>query len=385
MPSVAELLEREAQTVDLERDHFERLARRRDRKKRNKRIAARVLAIIVAIVSFAALIGAFRNVERPANEPSPSPKPPGIFSEVGGWIAYGNRWGIWAMDPSHPRAPESRVRLSPIGGIPLEWSSEGSKLLILRTRRVPHQAFLAGNLFVLNADGTETRLTEGDAWIGRGSFSPDGSKVVYATDRGIVVVDIAGGGPQALLTGRGLVAPTVSPDGSRIAYFSWGESGAHLRVINADGSGSRVLSHDVFEETGHTLGLVWSPDGTRLAIDYGGDIYTIKSNGSDLTLVIPQGGNPNWSPDGSHIAYDFGDVPGPFLEIADADGKNVQEFANGRSGPWNPLVQPEPEVAEAPSASGGLTLTSMLLLAVLLLALVTGVVALIRRRRVHRS
>ena len=290
---------------------------------------------------------------------------------------------------SHADDPNSQIHLSTDNGTPLAWSSDGSKLLILRTRNVPHQASQGSNLFVLNADGTETRLTEGDAWITGGSFSPDGLKVVYATDPGIFVVDAGGGTPLLLLTGGNLQAPTFSPDGSKIAYFAWIVGGNYrLRVMNADGSGSRDLNRDAYDYTGHTLGLVWSPDGRRLAIDLGGDIYTVRADGSDLTLVVPHGGSPNWSPDGSRIAYDFEDVsypPGPQLEIVDVDGKNTQEFRNARSGPWNPLVQPEPEpeVAEVPAASEGLTQTSTLLLVVALLALVAGAV-LIRRRMVQR-
>jgi TolB protein len=111
--------------------------------------------------------------------------------------------------------------------------------------------------------------------------------------------------------------------------------------MTADGSGSRDLSQDVFVDTGHTLGLAWSPDGTRLAIDYGVDIYTIEADGSDLTLVIPDAGDPNWSPDGSRIAYNVEGgpyPPGPLLAIADADGTHVERYHYARSGPWNPIV-----------------------------------------------
>jgi WD40 repeat protein len=395
-------LERIARRVPVPEPAYERLLRRRDRKERNRRLSTGALAIILTLVSFVALTRVLRTAEGPASEPTP--KPPGIFSEVGGWIAYG--WslsencepspcvtevkGIWAVDPTRPDDPISQIQLSTDRGIPLAWSSDGSKLLILRTHNAPLQASLGSNLFVLNADGTETRLTEGDAWITGGSFSPDGSKVVYATPYDepsrIFVVDAAGGTPHVLLTGGqptsyGLDTPTFSPDGSKIAYFAWDREDLRLRVMNADGSGSRVLGHVVFKDTGNTLGLVWSPDGTLLAIDYGGDIYTVRADGSDLTLVIPHGGSPNWSPDGSHIAYDFEDVsypPGPHLEIADADGKNTQEFGNAGSGPWNPLVQPEPEVAEVSSVSEGLTLTSTPIPVVALMAPVVGAF-LIRR------
>ena len=95
-----------ASTVDLEPGDFERLLRRRDRKRRNRAICAGALAIILALVSFVALTRAFRTAERPADEPTP--KPPGIFSEVGGWIALRRqtRTGIWAVDPSRPGDPQ---------------------------------------------------------------------------------------------------------------------------------------------------------------------------------------------------------------------------------------------------------------------------------------
>ena len=76
------------------------------------------------------------------------------------------------------------------------------------------------------------------------------------------------------------------------------------------------------------------------------------------------------------------------LEIAPPEATHFQSSARGE--PWNPLVQPEPEVApeaevvEVPPASHGLTLTSTLLLVVALLALVAGAV-LMRRRKVQRS
>src|SRR3989304_2764491 len=60
MPNVAELLERESRTVDLDPGDFERLTRRRDRKRRNQRVAAGVLGIAVfalAAIGFARLLG----------------------------------------------------------------------------------------------------------------------------------------------------------------------------------------------------------------------------------------------------------------------------------------------------------------------------------------
>src|SRR3990172_5223433 len=69
MSNVAELLERESRTVDLEPGDFERLTRRRDRKQRNRRVAAGVLGIAVfalAAIGFARLLGSERT---PASDP----------------------------------------------------------------------------------------------------------------------------------------------------------------------------------------------------------------------------------------------------------------------------------------------------------------------------
>jgi len=387
MPSVSELLERESATVDLEPGDFERLVRRRDRKRRNQRIGAGALAVILALVSFVALTRAFRTTERPADE-TPMPKPPGIFSEVGGWIVYGtqqgvygNPQGIWAVDPSQPHDPGSRIHLSTKKGTPLAWSSDGAKLLILGYTGDPMMGE-PFRLFVLNADGAETYLTTseqyvlGGGWLSPdigGSFSPDGSEVIYASKSSIYVVDAQGGTPRVLQTasrrwfsvnGRRVRAlpynPTYSPDGTQIAYFDGAgdsrEGIVHqLRVMNADGSSTRILVDDL--KADRIYNLAWSPDGERLAFGLGSKgIYIVGADGSGLRLVIPGGRYPYWSPDGSRISFQgsWGRTqPRPTPMIADADGTHVVEFDYGGSGPWNPLVQPEPPVAEVPAASNG--------------------------------
>lgn len=387
-------LDREAQRFELRPDAFERLVRRRGRKERNRRVSAALVAIVLTLVSFAGLMRAFRNYERPAIEPSPSPVDTGIFSGVGGWIVYGNADGIWAVDPERPGHPEAQVRLSTFGGIPLAWSRDGSKLLLLIRNHTQHA------LAVLNADGTETLLVEVGVhdWLSGGSFSPDGSKVVYASgpfDRtapdGIYTVDAAGGPPLRLLAavrrfGRSerswLSEATFSPDGSQIAYID----GMHdhinsLRMMNADGSDSHVVlkSAGVMREGAFLEHLVWSPDGTHLAFDfeYGQKIYVVGADGSGL-VAIADGVHPEWSPDSSRIAYAQPLFTGG-LAIADADGTHVQRFHYGGSGPWNPLPHASGHKASKARARAGFD--ARLLWGAVLLALGATLVAIRRRRR----
>jgi len=376
----------------------------------------RISPAVIGILILASLTWVLRSTGRPADQPTrtAAPKPEGIFSEVGGWIVYGDRQGIWAVDPSHPGDRENQVQLSSIGGIPLAWSNDGSELLIsrgwwllsLRQRR--HGEELPASqrgLFVLHANGTETHLVREE--VSGASISPDGTTVVFAPslelpthlDPGIYRIDADGGVATELLASTrryipeqerifraGVYFPTFSPNGTQIAYFDgFGDNSHSLRVVNADGGDLHVLIDNI--EAYRISNLVWSPDGTHLAFGRIPDgIYTIGVHGSGLTLVIPGGAYPHWSPDGSHILYqeqNYSSPLGPLL-IADADGTDLVEFhRRGSGGPWNPLVQAKPEDAPLPAAEG-MTMASTLLLGVSLLAMVAGA-ALIRRRNVRRA
>jgi Tol biopolymer transport system component len=157
-------------------------------------------------------------------------------------------------------------------------------------------------------------------------------------------VDTGGGERRLLLTSaRLLYNPTFSPDGTQIAYFDGGGDHSHsLRVMNADGSGIRILIDRA--PLGHVYNLIWSPDASLLAFSaQEGGIWIVRPDGSGLTKVVPDGVNVHWSPDGSRISYQSADPSSGglgALEIAAVDGTQVQEFGYGASGPWNPLPLP---------------------------------------------
>jgi hypothetical protein len=294
--------------------------------------------------------------------------------DVSGWITYGDKRGIWARDLTNPGDPSDRVRLGSTPGTPIAWSRDGSKLLVVRDVPPPDPSVtLSTDLFVVNSDGTETRLTDANGSIDGGSFSPDGTAVVYAVtpecwwrsgcgaeggnlSSAIYVVDAEGGSPQVLLTAGSrrypdrpgpdgpvrfetmLQEPKWSPDGSQIAYFDgMGDWGHSLRVMDSDGTDSRVVVEN--SETlgvGHVYGLQWSPDGSQLAFSIEGRLYVVRVDGSGFRLLTDNGVWPYWSPDGSHIAYTR-DTDGS-LEIVRLNDLQVQNFGDGESGPWTAEV-----------------------------------------------
>ena len=290
----------------------------------------------------------------PVTSPTPAPASEanefGIFSEVGGWIAYGNDEGIWAVNPTGG-TPSERIQLSERPGEPLAWSSDGPKLLISRgdpSYRGPD------DLVVLNSDGTETLLVRGGRYdlLSGGSFTPDGSKVIYGVTNwppeevwqsAIYVVEADGGSRRLLLAAgphsypdhtfrTALFCPTFSPDGAQIAYFDgMGDWGNTLRVMNADGSGVRVV---IDQEFGHVNDLAWSPDGSRLAFHalYGGGIWIVGVDGSGLTEVSQGGAAPRWSPTGRQLAFQSGGG----IWVINGDGSGLRLVAPvGRNPVWS--------------------------------------------------
>jgi Tol biopolymer transport system component len=102
--------------------------------------------------------------------------------------------------------------------------------------------------------------------------------------------------------------PVFSPDGSRIAY----EHGGDIWVVTTKGARTRISRTAKAAETG----ACWSPDGTRLAYTSGrngvNEAYAATLNGHETRLThtrphgadVPQVGTVAgaWSPDGSEVA-----------------------------------------------------------------------------------
>ena len=350
---------------------------------------ATVAAAAIAVATFAG-IEAIRSAPIPADEPTPT----GIFAPVAGRIVYENEpevgdlgydLGLWAIDPSGPSdtaagpsvaddVASTLVRLDVEEAIPLDWSSDGTELLFKRTDG--DSLFPREHLYILHADGSETRLNSDPMYFGGATISPDGSRVVFAAwgdDLGLYVVDAEGDRPVSLpypSAGDIVSAPTFSPDGTQIAYLVSGEHEDHMWVADADGSDAHeILANEETVIGGVGGGLEWSPAGDLLAIGLEGSdglaIYTFAPDGSDFTRVITDGISPYWSPDGSQIAYtipcdqypsascpegsgrrsQFDPQPGGSpagLAIASADGSNVRAFGFAASGPWHPAAESAP-------------------------------------------
>jgi Tol biopolymer transport system component len=165
----------------------------------------------------------------------------------------------------------------------------------------------------MNADGSGLRrLTRNPNIGGQIVWSPDGRTIYF----GRYLVRTDGSGARRLPYFP--LTAVWSPDGRRIAFsrglpvrsrFSGLVGRNHeIYVMNADGSGSRRLTHNrAFDGE-----PAWSPDGRKIAFQstktIGGnkEIYVMNADGSgkrNLTRNPAMDGRPSWSPDGRRIAF----------------------------------------------------------------------------------
>lgn len=135
-------------------------------------------------------------------------------------------------------------------------------------------------IYTINPDGTGlTRLTNNAVEDRNPAWSPDGSKIVFASNRGrtlgamhLYVMNTDGTGVKQLTFGATSEdQPAWSPDGSQIAYHLSGGAQPGLWAMNPDGTNARALS----------IGLEPGPNGKQ-------EVFL---------------GQPSWSPDSKKIAY----------------------------------------------------------------------------------
>lgn len=191
---------------------------------------------------------------------------------------------------------------------------------------------------LMDGDGTTHRfLTAGDSTVLTPSLSPDGSKIAYVGFSGgrpqARIVDVSSSDDRALVANSLMsFAPRFSPDGSRVA-FSMAEGGnTDLYVTDVASGGVLRLTATPGVDTSPS----YSPDGRKIVFesDRSGtsQLYVMNADGSDPRRISFGGaryGSPAWSPDGELIAFTRIGADGLRVGVMNANGSGERLITNG--------------------------------------------------------
>ncbi|MBN2370534.1 MAG: PD40 domain-containing protein [Vicinamibacteria bacterium] len=209
-------------------------------------------------------------------------------------------------------------------------------------------------LYIVDYDGfNPRRLTVNRSLNILPNWRPDGRAISYVSYRqgipGLFLAAIYEGRSQTI-TGDGyrsaqVFAPSFSPDGSRVAFASNRKSNMDIWVANADGSGARQITSSPAIDTAPC----WSPTGQEIAFtsDRGGtpQIWIMDDEGLNvrrLTNVGNYNDAPNWNPSKQHpeIAY-TSRLEGRFeIAVVDLGTSQVRQITAGRGSCESPSWAP---------------------------------------------
>ena len=183
-------------------------------------------------------------------------------------------------------------------------------------------------------------------------FSPDGQKVIMSLLRddgnsNIFAMDLRSRNTTRLTNSTSIdTSPSYSPDGSQVVFTSDRGGQPQIYRMGADGSGQARISFG----GGSYSTPVWSPRGDLIAFtkQTGGEfqIGVMKTDGSGeriLSSGFAQEG-PTWAPNGRLLMFftEGAGAGGPKLKTVDLTGRNEQSVPskNFASDPaWSPLLE----------------------------------------------
>jgi Tol biopolymer transport system component len=224
----------------------------------------------------------------------------------------------------------------------------GCRLMV--SQRINSLAFtsapvLSTDIIFMYEDGSrQTPLTNNSFDNSEIAWSPDGSKIVFTSNRiggsggsyEIYIMNADGSNQERLTTVlQGYPSdgcPAWSRDGTKIAFSSYRSGYGEIFVMNADGSNQTQLTFDGGPDNRNP---VWSPDGKKIAFlspqnhASAAQIFVMDVDGRNrIPLAAVNPGSlsyPSWSPDGRKIAYILEDdnTNQFFLRSVPADGSGT--------------------------------------------------------------
>lgn len=183
------------------------------------------------------------------------------------------------------------------------------------------------NTLPLIATRTMKFTTDEGTWISL-DVAPDGRTIVFELLGDLYTLPIAGGTATRITSGPGYdTQPRYSPDGSKLVFVSDRNGSENLWTANADGSQPRIMSRS---ERTNFVSPTWTPDGQYVITTRAGQLWLYHRDGGSgvqMTGVRPPGGPANPPPLPSLLGAAFGNDP-RFVWVS-ASGNLGGDFQGG--------------------------------------------------------
>jgi Tol biopolymer transport system component len=204
-------------------------------------------------------------------------------------------------------ATPKRLTRHPATDASATWSPTGAQIAFESNRHGDWNSYNDSDIYVMNANGTKVHeLTFSNAFDGDPAWGRSG-KIAFESLRagkGDVWTISPNGTGEKNLTANSTAFdgdPSWSPDGTKIVFTSERDGDREVYVMNADGSNqTRLTTSPGFDENPS-----WSPDGSEIAFDTNRDgnleIYAMNADGSNPHRVTNHpaiDAIPSYLPDG---------------------------------------------------------------------------------------
>lgn len=219
-------------------------------------------------------------------------------------------YDVFKMDPTG--ANVARVTFFGYYGTEPAWAWDNNRIALIRPRK-DAQSVEHADLFLMNADGSNKHWARSQASsfdMRYPSWSPDGVHIVLSVMFGgtpyLATLNVTNGNMSFILFAGNVI------QGNFPSYDATGH-----RVLFVSGSGKQIKEIDLTTGTEYwmvtseyTMGCpTLSPDGTRIAfqqvVGSNVDVYVkyLNAGVKRLTTDPAYDGVPSWSPDGSRISF----------------------------------------------------------------------------------
>jgi len=297
----------------------------------------------------------------------------GVMNQSVGWAPDGRTLAIvdktaenepWCIYLLSVETGERRKLTTPStrddGDTKLAFSPDGQTLVFVRSHQLVGDVYVSpGDLYVVPvAGGDPVRVTSDGAEIYGVAWTPDGTEIVFSSDRAgpseyptLWRIPAKGGSPSPVVgVGDNTFDVSISAQGNRLAFSRMSYDTNIYRVaMSVDSSGHRTTQPptSLISSTQADTDPQFSPDARKIAFisSRSGDpnLWVCDADGKNAAqLTVGLNLNtPNWSPDGRLIAFDAIIGGNDDIYVVSADGGSPRRLTTELSSEATPSWSPD--------------------------------------------